>query len=67
MGERSRRGKQIGQTGIIVLLALMSFNFGLLLGRSGRAESDVMALWVISVCVIVLLSAAIFTVWKSDG
>jgi lipopolysaccharide export LptBFGC system permease protein LptF len=67
MGERSRRGKRIGQTSIIVLLALMSFNFGLLFGRSGRTVSDIMALWVISGCVIVLLFVTIFAVWKSDG
>jgi lipopolysaccharide export LptBFGC system permease protein LptF len=67
MGERGRLGKRLGQTNIIVLLALMSFNFGLLFGRSGRTGSDITALWVISVCVIVLLVVTIFTVWKSDG
>ena len=66
MEEPNRRGLRIGQTGIVVALTAMSFNLGLQFGRSGRADSDVVALGVIFVSVIVLLAATIFTVWRSD-
>ena len=63
MDEKRLRARRIGQTGVTVALASLSFNAGMLF----RGAEGGTAIALVGGSAALLLAAAVVLIWKGDG